>query len=238
MEEKIAVLFDLDGTLLDTLDDITDAMNFIITKHGFKPRSRAEIRSFVGNGAKKLVERAIYSKNGELDTVAEDESLVKRCYSEFKDYYKENVSIKTKAYDGIYDILDRLCEKGVPIAVVSNKPDESVKRLCELHFSKHVKIALGDVDGRARKPDPVSIYEAMKLLGVQRAIYVGDSEADILAARNADIPCISVTWGFRDKQLLIDNGAINLADDAIAFFSTLEKLLGINLGDHNATVGI
>ena len=231
MKNKIAVLFDLDGTLLDTLDDITDAINYVIGKYGYMPRSRAHIRSFLGNGAKKLIERAIYSKNGELDTVAEDKELVNRCHLEFREYYKENVSVKTKAYDGIYNVLDRLCDKNVPVGVVSNKPDASVRKLCDIHFPKYFKAALGENEKRVRKPDPKPIYEAMELLEADRAIYVGDSEADIMAARNADIPCISVTWGFRDKQLLIDEGAVNLVDDAKELFDALEKLLGINLGD-------
>ena len=230
-KKNIAVIFDLDGTLLDTLGDITDSINNVLTYHGFAARSEREVRSFVGNGAKRLVERAMYSKNGELDVEMADTELAELCYREFREYYKEHVNVRTVPYKGVLCVLERLYEKGIPMAVVSNKPDESTKKLCAAHFEKYIKIALGDAENRKRKPDPSTLLDVISELGCDSAIYVGDSEVDVKVARNAKIPSVILTWGFRDRQILEENGAEIFADDAQGLLCALSRLLDIDLGD-------
>ena len=178
-----------------------------------------------------LVERAMYSKNGELDVEITDVDLAKLCYREFREYYKEHVNVRTVPYQGVVDVLERLYEKGIPMAVVSNKPDESTKKLCTAHFEKYIKIALGDAENRKRKPDPSTVLSVIDELECDGAIYVGDSEVDVKVARNAGIPCISMTWGFRDRQILEENGAEIFAGDAKELLCALSDLLNIDLGD-------
>ena len=230
-EKKTAVIFDLDGTLLDTLDDITDSLNYIISNHGFAPVSREAVKSFVGNGAKRLVERAMYVKNGNLDAEVADPDLAEICYNEFRAYYKDHANIKTAPYPGLVDALECLYKNKIPMAVVSNKPDAAVKSLCKSHFEKYIRIAMGDVTDRPRKPDPTALLEVIKELGCETAIYVGDSEPDIRVAENAKIPSILMTWGFRDRQTLEENGAKILANDANELLAELSKLLGIDFGE-------
>ena len=230
-KKNIAVIFDLDGTLLDTLSDITDSINHVIASHGFETGSESDVKRFVGNGAKMLVERMMYSKNRELDVTVTDPELAETCYEEFKTYYGEHVNVKTAPYAGVIEVLEILYSKGIPMAVVSNKPDSSVKKLCAAHFDKYIKIALGDAEGRMRKPDPSTLLEVIGELGCDSAIYVGDSEVDIKVARNAKIPSIILTWGFRDRQVLEENGAELLADDAQGLLCALSGLLEMNLGD-------
>lgn len=230
MDKKIAVVFDLDGTLLDTLDDITDSINYVMAAHGFAERTKDEVRSFVGNGAKKLVERAMYSQEENADRVS-DPDLVEQCYNEFKEYYNQNSNVKTAPYAGLASVLEKLYASGITMAVVSNKPDATVKELCEYHFEKYIKIAIGEKEGQKRKPDPTVLLDAINALGCDGAIYVGDSEVDVRVAKNAGIPAVIMTWGFRDRQILIENGAEILANDASELMNALSRLTGINFGD-------
>lgn len=231
MNKKIAVIFDLDGTLLDTLDDLADSVNHVISKHGFDSVTREEVRRFVGNGAKLLVERSMYSKNGELDVDVEDPDLAKVCFEEFLVHYNSNLNVKTKPYSGLINVLECLYAYNVPMAVVSNKPDAAVKALCNSHFDKYIRIAIGEVSGQPRKPDPAALCGAVEALGCDTAIYVGDSEVDVHTAINADIPAILMTWGFRDKQVLIDHGAKILADNSQELLCELSKLLKMDFGE-------
>ena len=231
MDKKFAVVFDLDGTLLDTLDDITDSLNNVMVQHGFPARSRADVRSFVGNGAKKLVERMMYSRRGELDGEVADPALADACYKEFRSHYACNLNVKTAPYEGVIDVLDKLAEMNVPMAVVSNKLDDAVKELCTSHFAKYINIAIGDREGQKCKPDPTVLLNVINDLGCDGAIYVGDSEVDVRVAENAGIPSVIMTWGFRDRELLVDNGAKILADDADSLLKALSEFLGIDLGD-------
>lgn len=226
-----AVVFDLDGTLLDTLGDICAAVNHVMSLHGLGPRSETEVRSFVGNGAKRLIERSIYSVEGELDVEVQDQGLAELCFDQFKEYYNAHINVKTMPYAGILELLERLDRCGVQMAVVSNKPEYNVKQLCDAHAKKYIKIAVGDKEGQERKPDPTALLKVIEELGCHRAIYVGDSEVDVKTARNAGIPCVSVCWGFRDKQVLLDNGAEILVDDVNGLAAELSKLLDIDLGD-------
>ena len=230
-KKNIAVIFDLDGTLLNTLGDLTDSVNHVIASRGFATGSESDVRRFIGNGAKRLVERMMYSKNGELDVTVADPELADVCCEEFKTYYGEHVNVKTAPYAGVIEVLEILYSKGIPMAVVTNKPDASAKKLCTAHFDKYIKIALGDAEGRKRKPDPSTLLETIGELGCDSAIYVGDSEVDIKVARNAKIPSVILTWGFRDRQLLEENGAEILVDDAQGLLCALSDLLGIDLGE-------
>ena len=190
------LLFDLDGTLLDTLEDLLDATNYALRVHGYPQRSLGELRRFVGNGAYNQIRLSV--------PAGEDPAPVLKTYQA---YYPGHCRIKTRPYEGIMDALRELGEK-YPIAIVSNKPDAAVKELCGDLFPGI--FALGERPDCPRKPAPDMVRKAMEAIGVDRCIYIGDSEVDILTAKNADVPCIAVTWGFRDEEDLIVSGAVHL----------------------------
>lgn len=203
---KKAVIFDLDGTLLDTLQDLTDAVNYLLQTHGFPKRSAREIRNFLGNGAEELVRLAL------PEEVAQE--TLKEYLAEYKAYYNAHSKIKTRPYGGVMELLEILKSKGIGTAIVTNKPDLVAGQLAEEYFGKLIDQTLGDREGIRRKPDAEPVRWMMERLECHKAIYVGDSEVDILTARNAGIPCISLTWGFRDREQLVDCGAAIFADDA------------------------
>lgn len=190
------VIFDLDGTLLDTLADLRDSVNFSLSKNGLPQRTTEEIRAFVGNGIRLLIERSV-PENTSTD-------LVDRCFEDFKAHYKDNSANSTKAYDGINDLLCELKNRGVKLSVVSNKADFAVKTLVETYFPDVFNCAVGEKEGVKRKPAPDTVFAVMNELNVNKCdvVYIGDSEVDIETSKNADVPCISVTWGFRDKEVL------------------------------------
>ena len=189
---KIGVLFDLDGTLLDTLGDLTDATNYALRQFGFPERSEAEIRSFVGNGARNLILQAM--------GVAEDDSRIDTVLAVYKQYYDAHCQIRTAPYTGIPEALALLAD--FPIAIVSNKPHVATTMLAERYFPGIY--ARGEQAGITRKPAPDMIYKTMEDLGVEKCVYIGDSEVDILTAKNAGVPCVSVLWGFRDREQLTE----------------------------------
>lgn len=202
-EKKWYFIFDLDGTLLNTLEDLTDSMNTILELYHFPLRTIDEIRSFVGNGVRKLVERAIPAEH------REDASFVDRLYKEFSLHYNKNCSIKTDLYPGIKDLIHRLIhDYGYACAIVSNKIDSAVKELAKHYFGEDIPVAIGELPERKAKPHPEMIELAMKELGAvrERTVYIGDSEVDIETAKNSGLPCISVLWGFRDKEFLERQG--------------------------------
>ncbi len=208
------VIFDLDGTLLDTLEDLANSTNFALRKMGFPERSIEEVRQFVGNGVKMLITRAI--PDG-----ADDESAEKTL-ALFKEHYSAHSQVHTKPYDGVLELLDRLIALGFRIAVVSNKIESVVKTLCRQYFGERISVAIGDKEGIAKKPAPDTVNEALAHLYTHHfdAVYIGDSEVDIKTAENAKMDCISVTWGFRDEKFLSENGAKNFAHnplDILAF---------------------
>lgn len=211
------VLFDLDGTLLDTLEDILDAANHTLREMGYPERTLAEMRRFVGNGAEMQMRRAL----GE----GADEETVRRALALYKPYYAAHCQIKTKPYAGVLALLGQLKEEKRRIAVVSNKPDEAVRPLAEQHFGALVDTAMGETAQRRRKPAPDMVNDAIAALGAdkRRAVYVGDSEVDIETAKNAGIACISVCWGFRDREQLEAAGASEIAADARELRALLEK---------------
>ncbi|MDY4490198.1 MAG: HAD-IA family hydrolase [Candidatus Faecousia sp.] len=190
---KTGVLFDLDGTLLDTLEDLKDGVNHALRSFGYPERTLREIREMVGNGARVLIARAVPA-GAEVEPVL----------SCFQEYYQGHCRIKTKPYDGIEAAMECLGRE-YPLAIVSNKPDGAVKKLCAEYFPGIY--AQGEHPGCPRKPAPDMLRIAMERIGAERCIYVGDSEVDVLTARNAGVPCLSVTWGFRDREELEAQGA-------------------------------
>ena len=193
---KLGILFDLDGTLLDTLEDLYVAVNYVLKQLGCPQRSHKEIRRFVGNGARRLVEQALPG--------TPDEDMVQKALDIFNLYYNSNCNDGTTCpYPGILEVLEQL-KKQYPVAVVSNKPDPAVKALCEKYFPG--VMALGVTDQIPRKPAPDMVHKVMADMGVERCIYVGDSEVDVLTAKNAGVPCISVLWGFRDREDIVAAG--------------------------------
>ena len=183
---KTAILFDLDGTLLDTLEDLADSTNHVLQQLMMPTRTVEEVRRFVGNGARRLMEQAV------PEGVDAGEA-----FAAFQTYYAAHCRIKTRPYEGIEDALAYLKEK-YPIAIVSNKPDTAVKILCADCFPGIY--ALGEAPGCPRKPAPDMVHKAMAVLGAEKCIYVGDSEVDVLTAKNAGVDCVSVLWGFRDRK--------------------------------------
>ena len=203
---KRYAIFDLDGTLLDTLDDLTDSMNYMLGKHNFPIRTRDEVRNFVGNGVRKLVERAVPPE------YKADDEFIDKFYNDFSLYYNSNSDVKTSPYPGTIDMLDRLLENGFDIAIVSNKIDSAVKSLSAKFFGERIKSAIGEKPSIRHKPEPDMVFMAMEEMGANKmdSIYIGDSEVDIETARNAGIPCVSVLWGFKDRKFLEESGATML----------------------------
>lgn len=194
-------IFDMDGTILDTLEDLTDSLNYMLEKMGYPTHSITTVRKFVGNGIRRLIERAvpIGTKKDKIDQI----------FDEFTEYYKLHCAQKTKPYDGIKELLVELHNKGCKTAVVSNKPDAAVQELCEMYFKGLFDCAIGEKINIKRKPAPDSVNFVLEELHVkrERAVYIGDSEVDIATAENAELPCITVSWGFRDIEFLKENGA-------------------------------
>lgn len=193
---ETGILFDLDGTLLDTLEDLLGATNYALTSCGYPPRTLAQLRRFVGNGAANQIRLALPegASQAEIDHVL----------AVYKSYYTAHCQHKTQPYPGIPQVLAQLGQR-YPIAIVSNKPDGAVKALCRQYFPGI--FALGETPDCPRKPAPDMVHRAMDAIGVQQAIYVGDSEVDVDTAKNAGLPCLSVLWGFRDREDLEQAGA-------------------------------
>ncbi len=197
-------VFDLDGTLLDTLEDLYLAVNAALERHSLPLRTRDEVRMFVGNGVELLIRRAVpHGTDGETTLAV---------LSDFKTTYAAICEDHTKPYDGILDLLQVLRERGIRVAVVSNKFDAATKKLCEKYFGELVEVAVGERAGVKKKPAPDTVFEALKELGVtaEGAVYIGDSDVDIETAKNCGMDCVSVTWGLRDEGFLLENGAATL----------------------------
>lgn len=201
-----AAIWDLDGTLLNTLDDLAQSTNAALKANGLPERTKDEVRAFVGNGVHKLIERAV-GEPGEAHPKFQD---VLDC---FVAHYGVHSKDQTRPYDGVMEVLDALLAQGVKHAIVSNKVDFAVKALSRDYFGERMVSAVGDDPSRRRKPAPDSVWEAMRQMGVtqEECIYVGDSDVDVITARNAGIPCIAVTWGFRSEESLIAAGAQHIA---------------------------
>lgn len=196
-----AVLFDLDGTLLDTLEDLTDSVNYVLWKHNMPERTLQEIRSFIGNGVPTLIARSV-PENTDTETV-------KICVSEMMEYYKSHAEIKTKPYDGIMELLDELKKRNIATAVVTNKAEEAAKILCKAKFGDIFNVVIGDNGMDKLKPAPDNVFRALKEMNLKNSevLYVGDSDVDMVTAKNAGLTSVGVTWGFRDEEVLRNSGA-------------------------------
>lgn len=197
---KYGILFDLDGTLLNSLKDLTVGVNHGLAEFGLPPRTQMEIRSYLGNGARQLV--ALAMPGEENDPPVED------VLAAYRNYYKDHTRDYTKPYDGILEALEQL--KDIPMAVVSNKPDRETVSLCKAFFPG--LLARGERPECPRKPAPDMLYAVMKELGVDTCIYVGDSDVDVKTAQNAGVKCLSVLWGFRDEEDIRAAGATHFCD--------------------------
>lgn len=199
-----AVIFDLDGTLLNTIEDLKNSVNYALESCGMPVRTLDEVRRFVGNGIKNLMRRAVPD--------GEDNPLFEKAFSLFKEHYSKNCCVMTKAYDGIPEMLDKLRSNGIKTAIVSNKAENAVKTLSDTFFGGMT--SFGDKDGRERKPAPDTVFAALDELGVKpdEAVYSGDSEVDIMTAANAGMKCISVSWGFKGRKFLEEHNAEIIID--------------------------
>ena len=206
MRRYNTVIFDLDGTLLDTLADLADSVNHALTRSSLPCRGLDEVRRFVGNGVSTLISRAV--------PAGTPPEVAAVCLADFQAHYLENMEHKTAPYPGVLELLERLRGKGVGVAVVSNKFDGAVKALCPRYFGDLLPVAVGESPGTPKKPAPDMVFQALAALGVpaQGAVYVGDSDVDIDTARSAGMPCISVTWGFRERTFLESRGARLVAE--------------------------
>lgn len=220
-----AYIFDLDGTLLDTIGDLAASTNYALRTHGMPEHSIDDVRRFVGNGVRKLMERAI--PDGEANPLFEE------TFATFRQHYMAHSLDTTKPYEGIPEMLKALKARGCRLAVVSNKMMAATQELCQHFFPDTIEVAIGEneAQGICKKPAPDTVFAAMDALGIPRpilgdprsdlgiprnsgssAVYVGDSDVDIETARNAGLPCISVLWGFRDRDFLIQHGATVFAE--------------------------
>ena len=209
------VIFDLDGTLLDTLQDLRDSVNEILRNHGYPERSLEDIRNFVGNGARNLICRALPEGSSSEE--------MEQCFIEYRAYYAEHSQIKTCPYEGIPELLQELKNRRIVLAVVSNKSEDTVKELCKIYFPGSIAVATGDLQGYQKKPAPDNVIRAMECAGIEKeaAIYVGDSEVDIQTARNCGLKGVFVSWGFRDKTYLKECGAEDIIDNPLELLSYL-----------------
>ena len=215
---KTAIILDLDGTILNTLDDLCDSVNAALSKGGFPLRTLDEVRNFVGNGAKNLIIRS-------LGDNADDENTEKTL-ADFKAHYETNKTNKTAPYAGMLEVLATLKARGCKLAIVSNKHDDAVQGLYNQFFKETCDFALGNCDFLPKKPAPDMIHYALEKIGktVEDAVYIGDSEVDVTTAKNSGMPCISVSWGFRDVDILKEAGAdviVNTADELITAIENL-----------------
>lgn len=194
-------IFDLDGTLLSTLNDLAASCNYALRKNGLPEHSVDDVRRFVGNGVKKLMERAI--PDGQRNPVFE------KTYADFRQHYMEHSLDTTQPYPGVMEMLKELKDRGKKIAVVSNKFYAATQSLCRHFFGNLVEVAIGEREDIRKKPAPDTVNEALRQLGAERetAVYIGDSDVDVMTARNSGMPCISVLWGFRDYEFLVQHDA-------------------------------
>lgn len=201
------VIFDMDGTILNTLGDLTDSMNHVLVANGFPTKSEREVRGYLGNGLRALSDLSL--PQGTPAEVAD------RVFAELRDYYSDHCAIRTCAYDGIMPLIRRLKAAGVKTAVVSNKIDEAVQELCVSYFESIFDYAIGERPGMRKKPSPDPVNAVLRDMGFERgqAVYVGDTEVDIQTAKNAGMDCIAVDWGFRERDYIATLGAEYLVSD-------------------------
>ena len=204
MHKYKTYIFDLDGTLLSTLADLAASTNYALRTHHMPERSLDEVRRFVGNGVKKLMERAIPD--------GLNNPLFEETFATFRQHYMQHNLDTTQPYPGIMQLLEQLKAEGKNIAVVSNKFYAATRELCRHFIGDLVPVAIGEREDIRKKPAPDTVIEALRELGVDKegAVYIGDSDVDIMTAKNSGMPCVSVLWGFRDKEFLLEHGATTL----------------------------
>ena len=202
---KKAVIFDLDGTLLNTLGDLASSVNFALRECGYPERTVEEVRSFIGNGVIMLMRRSVPKGTNEADE--------KACFEKFRAYYLEHMEDTTAPYDGVNELIEKLSARGIKTAVVSNKLDAGVKGLCEKYFPG-LTCAFGVNNESERKPAPANVFKALSKLKVEKseALYVGDSEVDVQTAQNAGLEMVGVTWGYRSRETLVSSGANHIVE--------------------------
>lgn len=213
MSKIDTVIFDLDGTLLNSLEDLRVSVNYAL--YGFKyPKQTLDmVRRNVGNGIEKLMERSLPD--------GKDNVNYEVCLEIFKEHYKTHMSVNTKPYPHIIETLAALKSRGYKLAVVSNKFDAAVKPLCQKYFKSLIDVAIGQSKDTKKKPAPDTVYMALDELesSAETSIYVGDSEVDIQTAKNSGMDCISVSWGFKTKEFLEQNGASVIIDNPLEIFN-------------------
>ena len=209
------IIFDLDGTLLNTLEDLKDSVNYALERSGLPLRTLSEIRSFVGNGIRLLVERAVPENT--------EKEIIDVCFKDFCDYYKIHMEDKTSPYENINEMLENVKKAGYKTAIVTNKADFAAQDLCKRMFGANIDFVVGSTDDRPNKPAPDGVFYALKKLGskLENTIFVGDADTDILTAKNAGLPSIGVLWGFRDREIIENAGAEYIVDTV----KDLENLL-------------
>lgn len=215
MKYKLAI-FDLDGTLLDTLEDLAASLNFALSRGGYSQRTLEEVRSFVGNGVRRLVEQGLPK-----DVSPE---ITERSYTDFVCHYKVHSADHTQPYPGIPELLHSLRQQGMKIAVVTNKLHDPAQALCQRYFPGLIDLTVGQSPTLPKKPAPDSTLLILSQLGIANkdAVYIGDSDVDIFTAQNASLPCISVTWGFQSREKLLGAGAKTLADSVSDLLTLLQ----------------
>ena len=208
------IVFDMDGTILDTLEDLKNSMNHTLRLYNMPERTLDEIRSFVGNGIRKLIERAVPEGTSE--------HRIYEIQGDFMKHYGEHCADFTRPYDGVNELIAQLRNRGYKTAVVSNKADGAVQELCVQYFPNLFDLAIGERPELAKKPAPDMVNLALEKLQVshQKAVYIGDSDVDVATARNSKLDMIAVDWGFRTREFLIEQGAEIIV-------STPEEILGL-----------
>lgn len=206
MKYTNTIIFDLDGTLLNTLDDLADSTNYVLRENGFPERNDKEIRQFIGDGVELLIRRAVPDNT--------DEQKIQECISMFKIHYMHNSHNKTKPFNGILELLTNLKRKGFKIGVLSNKYDTATQKLCNDYFYGLIDAVAGESETVKKKPSPDGVFKIIEELGADtsKTVLVGDSDVDILTAKNAGIASVGVLWGFRDEENLIKAGADEIVD--------------------------
>lgn len=214
----ICTIFDLDGTLLYTLEDLWISTNFALGAMGYKKRTLEEVKTFVGNGVKKLIERSL------PENTSEDE--VQKCLNIFREHYSKNANKHTRPYDGIIELLKYLKKNNVKIAVNSNKYDAAVKKLCREYFCELIDIAVGEMPSCPKKPSPEGVNKILKYFDcdLYHAVYIGDSLVDLQTAKNAGIECISVSWGYCPREELLRHKA-KIADNSGQLLALLDEFV-------------
>ncbi len=212
------IILDLDGTLLNTLEDIADSTNFALRECGFPERTLEEVNSFIGNGTNHLISKAVPSNISKVQ--------LEECVQIYRNHYSANSDNKTSPYKGITSMLEKLKNKNYKLGVASNKFDSAVKVLCKKYFSDYLEVAIGESPLVKRKPAPDTLLAAIKELdsNKEECIYVGDSDVDVKTAHNLGIPCIGVSWGFRGRKVLQEEGADYIIDSPDEIFKVLDNI--------------